>query len=82
MQVSLTSNGSSAVKRHHGGPLYVQTLGDYSSGTLTVELDLGSGFVAEYSMTAPESRRFDFPVGDVRFTLAGATAPTIDIEVR
>lgn len=80
---TLAADGTSGPYVTVGGPCVVQTVGTFGSGTLAIKMDLGSGATTQYSMTAEETRVFDFPPNAaITFVLSGSTSPNIAIEVR
>lgn len=80
---SLSANGTAGPYQCVGGPCVVQTVGTFGSGTLAIKMDHGSGATTQYSMTAEETRVFDFPPNaEITFVLSGSSSPSLAIEVR
>jgi len=81
---SLLANGTAGPKFHSNGPMTVQAVGTWGGGTVSVQMNLGSGATEVYALTAADPVRvFDFPPNAViTFVLSGATAPDLKIEVR
>lgn len=89
MQINFAADGDSATMQTEPGSasglveLFVQPVGDFGGGTLALQVDLGAGFVSEYTWTEVGSRIFELPANvDYKFNLDGATAPDLDIELR
>ena len=80
----LSADGDSTVIAWQGGKGMVQVFGTFGSGTMTLSvLDpvARSTYVPVQNgvWTSSEARSFDFPENaKLRFTLAGATGPTIN----
>ena len=90
MHINMTADGNSdelqtASPGNASGlvEFFVQPTGDFGGGTLSLEVDVGSGFVAEYSWTEIGARIFELPTAvDYRFSLTDSTDADLDIEVR
>lgn len=88
MQFSLTSNTSTDWVSNHSGEVFLQAVGTFGGGTLTAQIRLADGStvqaVEDGSFTAgPVSQYLTVPREmPVRFTLSGATTPSIVGEIR
>jgi hypothetical protein len=88
MQTTLTTNTSTAWTSAHDGNVFIQAVGTFGGGTLTVEIQLPDGTttqaVEDGAFTAgPVSQSLRVPNEmPVRLTLAGATNPSIVTLVR
>ena len=83
MQTSLSTNTSTAWQSDHAGTVFVQAVGTFGSGTLTVEVQLEDGTTAQAiedgSFTSgPVSKILEVPRHmPVRLTLSGSSGASI-----
>jgi len=89
MAINFAADGDSAVLQTEPGAfeklvkLFVQPVGDFGGGTLSLLVDLGSGFETEYQWTEAGAQIFELPAAaNYQFNLNGATDPDLDVEVR
>lgn len=88
MQFTLSADGSTAWETQHAGEVFLQAVGTFGGGTLTAQIRLADGStvqaVEDGSFTAgPVSQYLTVPREmPVRFTLSGATTPSIVGEIR
>lgn len=82
--LNLTANGTAGPVSASGDVFY-QIQGTWGSGTLSVQVDFGNGYLEELSLTADAQGILELPrqsaVG-LQFVLSGATSPDIDIDLR
>ena len=83
MQTTLSTNTSTAWQSDHAGTVFVQAVGTFGSGTLTVEVQLEDGTTAQAiedgSFTSgPVSKILEVPRHmPVRLTLSGSSGASI-----
>lgn len=80
---SLTANGTAGPHDHFGGLLNVQAAGTWDSGTLSVQVDMGSGYTEVASWTANEETDLSLRAGcQVKYVLSGASSPSLTISAQ
>lgn len=78
----LTADGT-AGPQTVSGDVWVAAAGDFGSGTVSVQVDLGCGYVEVGSWDDDDELLLELPLGGaaVKFVLSGSGSPDIDLVI-